>query len=35
MQVYTFTEEKEANGFTFYGVGNGTQVEPPSGLHGF
>lgn len=24
---YTFTEEKEANGFTFYGVGNGTQVD--------
>ncbi len=24
---YTFGEEKEANGFTFYGVGNGTTVE--------
>ena len=24
---YAFSEEKEANGFTFYGVGNGTQVE--------
>lgn len=24
---YSFTEEKEANGFTFYGVGNGTVVE--------
>lgn len=24
---YTFSEEKEANGFTFYGVGSGTTVE--------
>ncbi|MGI5914418.1 MAG: hypothetical protein ACOX5K_06860 [Bacteroidales bacterium] len=24
---YAFSEEKEANGFTFYGVGNGTTVE--------
>lgn len=24
---YSFSEEKEANGFTFYGVGNGTTVE--------
>lgn len=24
---YNFSEEKEANGFTFYGVGNGTTVE--------
>ncbi|MGL5681487.1 MAG: hypothetical protein ACRDDZ_00345 [Marinifilaceae bacterium] len=24
---YAFSEEKEANGFTFYGVGNGTKVE--------
>lgn len=24
---YTFSEEKEANGFTFYGVGNGTTVD--------
>ncbi len=24
---YTFGEEKEANGFTFYGVGNGTTIE--------
>lgn len=24
---YAFTEEKEANGFTFYGVGAGTQVD--------
>ncbi|MGL5317128.1 MAG: hypothetical protein ACRC9Q_00275 [Bacteroidales bacterium] len=24
---YAFSEEKESNGFTFYGVGNGTQVE--------
>jgi hypothetical protein len=24
---YAFSEEKEANGVTFYGVGNGTQVE--------
>ena len=25
---YAFSEEKEANGFTFYGVGNGTTVDP-------
>lgn len=24
---FTFSEEKEANGFTFYGVGNGTTVD--------
>ncbi|HBG53269.1 MAG TPA: hypothetical protein DDW70_03525, partial [Rikenellaceae bacterium] len=24
---YAFSEEKEANGFTFYGVGNGTVVD--------
>jgi len=24
---YSFSEEKEANGFTFYGVGNGTTIE--------
>ncbi len=24
---YAFSEEKEANGFTFYGVGNGTKAE--------
>lgn len=24
---YAFSEEKEANGFTFYGVGNGTKIE--------
>ncbi|MEG1685085.1 MAG: hypothetical protein RR319_03960 [Bacteroides sp.] len=24
---YAFSEEKEANGFTFYGVGNGTTIE--------
>lgn len=24
---YAFTEEKESNGFTFYGVGNGTTLE--------
>lgn len=31
---YAFSEEKEANGFTFYGVGNGTQVDHLEAING-
>ena len=31
---YAFSEEKEANGFTFYGVGNGTTVEYLQAING-
>lgn len=31
---YAFSEEKEANGFTFYGVGNGTTAEYLQAYHG-
>lgn len=31
---YAFSEEKEANGFTFYGVGNGTTVDHLQAING-
>jgi len=31
---YAFSEEKEGNGFTFYGVGNGTEIDYLQAYHG-